>query len=85
MDMYEPSLRSPIPPNPGPVIYYNYMTYTDLDTVRLIFGDISALGIDVRRDIIKCIRKLPAKHAPNNPSSRHPHLLHINKRRVNIK
>ena len=103
------------------------MTYTDLDTVRLIFGDISALGIDVRRDIIKCIRKLPAKHAPNNPlpvlcslmvemrndetkglsmrnkyrldesqnefyrivrnhkSSRHPHLLHINKRRVNIK
>jgi hypothetical protein len=127
MDMYEPSLRSPIPPKPGPVIYYNYMTYTDLDTVRLIFGDISALGIDVRRDIIKCIRKLPAKHAPNNPlpvlcslmvemrndetkglsmrnkyrldesqnefyrivrnhkSSRHPHLLHINKRRVNIK
>ena len=122
--MYEPSLRSPIPPNPGPVIYYNYMTYTDLDTVRLIFGDISALGIDVRRDIIKCIRKLPAKHAPNNPlpvlcslmvemrndetkglsmrnkyrldesqnefyrivinhkSSRHPHLLHINKRRA---
>ena len=41
--------------------------YTDLDTVRLLFGAISAPGIDVRRDIIKCMRKLPAKPAPNTP------------------
>ena len=40
--------------------------YSDLDMVRQMFSEIRAPGIDVNRDIIKAIRKLPAKPSPNS-------------------
>ena len=44
--------------------------YTDLDMVRQVLAEIRAPGIDVNRDIIKAVRKLPAKpsHDPSLPA-----------------
>ena len=39
--------------------------YTDLDMVRRVLAEIRAPGVDVNRDILKAVRKLPAKPNPN--------------------
>ena len=38
---------------------------TDLDNIRQVFSAITAPGLDVNRDVIKCIRKLPSNPGPN--------------------
>ena len=43
--------------------------YTDLDMVRQVLAEIRAPGIDVTRDVVKAVRKLPNK--PNTDPS-HP-------------
>ena len=47
--------RLPLPP-PG---------RTDLDMVRQAFAEIKAPGVDVNRDVVKAVRKLPAKPGTN--------------------
>ena len=41
--------------------------YTYLDTVRQLFAEIRAPGINVNRDVIKAVRKLPANPGHNLP------------------
>ena len=41
--------------------------YTDLDTVKQLFSEIRAPGININRDVIKAVRKLPANPSHSLP------------------